>query len=205
MVASLVCCFWPVASIGAFLAVRAVRREQATGPGAGVGIGVATGSVAGLLVASFGTAIVLSSSSPEQMEVVEALGMGGDAPTMGMIAAIHAMLGFTTVVGLGLLGGAVAGSGPPVSGDAPSRSKKAAPVAAPTPVAAPAPAPAPAPVPAPAPAPVAAPAAAPVAAPMVDASTEDPPSEALHWTGDPEREEPAEAGSEDDAEIDVTL
>jgi len=177
MVASLVCCFWPVASIGAFFAVRGVRRDQAIGAGAGVGIGVATGSVAGVLVASFGTAIVLSSSSPEQLEVVEALGMGGDAPTMGMIAAMHAMLGFTTVVGLGLLGGAVAGSGPPVSSEPRSRSKAAVP----------------------------APVAAPVAAPPVDASSEGLPAEGLHWTGGPERKEPAEAGSDDDAEIDVTL
>ena len=130
MVASLVCCFWPVTVGAGFFAVRGLRRGRDVTPSASLAAGLATGFVSGLLVASFGTAVVLMSASGDEMKLAEALGLGGEGVGLGWIAASHALVGFSSALGFGLLGGAVAGSGPATpSGRKPGRTQISVPAA----------------------------------------------------------------------------
>jgi hypothetical protein len=154
MVSSLMCCFWPTAMGGAYFAVRGARRDHEISSGTSATIGGVTGAVAGLIIATFGTALVLSQWSPEQIALIDSIGLGAEAPSMGVIAAVHAFLGFGAGATFGLIGGAMAASGPPPKGrPRPVRPVPRAPVppapipapvaAAPVPVAEPAPDPEP--------------------------------------------------------------
>jgi len=138
MVSSLVCCFWPATLGAAWFAVRGARRDHDLGAGAGIGIGLGTGVVAGLLVATFGTALMLAQSSPEQMAMLDDLGLAAEVPSMGLIATGHAFVGFGAALTFGLIGGAMGGGGPAPRRDRPEPPRRA-PSPPPTRVAAPEP------------------------------------------------------------------
>jgi len=188
MVASLVCCFWPTTLMAAYLAVRGVRRDHDLTAGASAGLGLGTGLVAGLLVATFGTAVLLSQSSPDQLAAFDAVGLGVETPSMGLLAFAFASLGFGSALTMGLIGGAIAGGGPSQKPEPPRPLRGARP--APVPVAPPAP---PAPAPPVAPEPVTPP---PQAPPEVEQNDEPQLDEEPRldeegdaWSGDGEEED----------------
>lgn len=124
VVASLFCFCWIASLPAGAVAVRwASRQRGGIGSGSVLGIGIMTGTVLGLVVASLGTALFVASLDPTAMAEAAAmtesiLGESNDV-SVGMAAVGHAMLAFVVNLTFGVMGALLgAASVPPAQAEA---------------------------------------------------------------------------------------
>ncbi len=121
MVASLFCFCWAASLPAGALAVRwAHQRSGGIRSSTVLSIGLGTGTVLGLVVASLGTALFIASLDPGAMTEAAAmteslLGESSDV-SLGMAALGHAGLAFFTNLTLGVLGALLGGASLPQAG-----------------------------------------------------------------------------------------